>query len=56
MTIDSIRKVTTVINTLDKVEVSGRSNMQRLLGCISILEEILTKETESPTEGKSEVK
>lgn len=39
-----------VVNTLNTIEVKGRENMDRLLGCIMALEHIMAQQ-EEPQDG-----
>ena len=40
-----------IINTLDTVEVKGRDNLDKLLGCINALESMLKQECEVTENG-----
>lgn len=35
-----------VLNTLDKIRVSGKEDLQKLLGCILALESLIKEDTE----------
>lgn len=39
-----------VVATLNAVEVKGKENLSRLLGCINVLESIINKEEETKEE------
>lgn len=43
-----------IINSLEQIEVRGKDNMSKLLGCIYALEEIIKHSTEEQSEGESE--
>ena len=47
------QKIALIINTLNQIEVRGYNNLNKLLGCIQALEEILeeTKAKESAANG-----
>ena len=54
---DPVKSIQIVINTLDKVEVRGKANMDYLLGAIFSLErviETLTEATQAEAEQKGE--
>lgn len=42
---ENLELIQHVIVTLENVEVRGKDNMSRLLGCISALEQVVQKET-----------
>lgn len=57
---DIISKLNAVLNTLDGVEVKGRENLDRLLGCMQTIDDVLrvlaappapTQSTEEVTNG-----
>ena len=39
-----------IVTTLNGVEVKGKENLSRLLGCINVLESIINKEEETTEE------
>lgn len=41
-----------VINTLNSIEVHGKDNLSKLLGCINLLESVLTEPDEQKEEGE----
>lgn len=43
-----------IINTLEQIEVHGKDNMAKLLGCIYALEGMIQQNTEEQSEGESE--
>lgn len=49
---DNSNLIATIISTLDSIEVHGKDNMSRLLGCINALESILST---GNTEGGEEL-
>lgn len=51
---DIIGKLSAVVNTLDHVEVKGRDNMDRLLGCIQTVEAVINALTTPAEEEKQE--
>lgn len=50
---DIISKLNAVQNTLDGVEVKGRENLDRLLGCMQTIDEVLRVLTGPPAPAKS---
>ena len=42
--------IQTVIDTLNTIEVHGKTNLSRLLGCISALEQLAAQGKEEPQE------
>lgn len=45
---DIITKLSAVLNTLGGVEVKGRDNLDRVLGCIQTVEDVLRLLTRPP--------
>lgn len=50
---DIISKLNAVLNTLDGVEVKGRENLDRLLGCMQTVDDVLRVLTAPPAPDKS---
>lgn len=48
---DPIKHITLIIGTLDGVQVSGRENWDRLLGCVQALDELKVFLMEVPDGG-----
>lgn len=51
---NKLELIQNVIVTLNNVDVRGKDNMSRLLGCISALEQVVQKETALAGETKEE--
>lgn len=45
-------KLKAILGTLEKIDVRGRDNMDRMLGCILTLEQMI-HELEEPKEGEN---
>lgn len=50
---DIISKLNAVQNTLEGVEVKGRENLDRVLGCMQTIDEVLRVLTAPPAPAKS---
>lgn len=48
---DNSNLIATIISTLDSVEIHGKDNMSKLLGCINALESILSQENTEAEDG-----
>lgn len=44
-------KLDLVLRTLDKISVTGRNNIDMMLGCMMILEQIIKEEQEAENDG-----
>lgn len=44
-----ISRLSQVINTLNLIEVQGKDNLNRLLGCILVLEDIVSESNAQPS-------
>ena len=51
---DTMELIKQIINTLEQIEVHGRDNMAKLLGCIYALEGMIQQNTEEQSEGEAE--
>lgn len=47
-------QLTDVINTLNQIEVRGRENLDKLLGCILALEQFVQAQQSAEAEGQTE--
>ena len=43
-------RLTQVVNTLNLIEVQGKDNLNRLLGCILVLEDIIANGEDIPSD------
>lgn len=48
MTTENKTNLINVINTLNTIEIKGRENMNRMLGCIMLLERMAAEKDEEP--------
>ena len=55
MTTENKTNLINVINTLNTIEVKGRENMNRLLGCILLLERVVAEADAPADEPKIEI-
>ena len=55
MTTETKANLTNIINTLNTIEVKGRENMNRLLGCILLLERVVAEADAPADEPKIEI-
>lgn len=49
---DLVSRLKAIAFTLNKIEVSGRENLEGMLGSIQLLDQIIKEETEAPQEPK----